>query len=327
MDHWKSYWFKPAPYLDLAIVRIVSVGVQLWILTVGFGFNFGYFDTLMTIADHSGDLWNPLIVVNVLGFLGSMEWGYRPTPDLLALIYYATLAFGCLALVGLITNFSLFLFAVANIYLQGNIYSYHDFHHPEAIMMIALCVLAISPSGKVLSLDSHLFGQHNNWQSMKLIDKYGEFCGWPIKLLQWFFVLMYLSAVWMKLSKNGLDWPNGFTLQFYMAQDGLKGDRPLALWLSHWHWLLFLGQWVVLVFQATFSLAVMFPRLRFIYVPLGLFFHCANWITLGAPFPQWIALYVVFIPWRRLFRSVTARDGRCSGRLNAEFSNSESGAD
>jgi len=70
-----------------------------------------------------------------------------------------------------------------------------------------------------------------------------------------------------------------------------------------------LGQFVVILFQATFGLAVLFPRLRWIYVPLGLCFHTMIYVVLMAPFFQWIALYAVFIPWAVALRMLRTRSG------------------
>jgi hypothetical protein len=92
-------------------------------------------------------------------------------------------------------------------------------------MMIALSALAISPSGRVLSVDAW-FGR---WRAGRGAgdwpDQTSEFAGWPLKLIQWFFVLMYASAVWSKLSHSGLDWANGFTLQWVLARDGLRSPN------------------------------------------------------------------------------------------------------
>lgn len=55
-------------------------------------------------------------------------------------------------------------------------------------------------------------------------------------------------------------------------------------------------------FQLTFVLAVIFPMLRWIYVPMRLSMHFGILFTLNAPFIQWIVLYVVFIPWHAMFR-------------------------
>lgn len=120
----------------------------------------------------------------------------------------------------------------------------------------------------------------------------------------WFFVLMYLSAVVSKLihggfgtDQGGIGWANGYTLQAYLLQDGLRWNNPIGIWFAQFHTLILLGQFAVLLFQATFALPVLFPRLRWIYMPVGLGFHISIYILLLAPFFQWIFLYAVFIPW------------------------------
>jgi hypothetical protein len=49
---------------------------------------------------------------------------------------------------------TLLLFAAGNVFLQSVVYSFGEFHHPEGLMMIGLVVLALSPSGRALSLDA-----------------------------------------------------------------------------------------------------------------------------------------------------------------------------
>jgi hypothetical protein len=192
------------------------------------------------------------------------------------------------------------VFAASCVYLHAFNYSFNDFHHPEAVMMIALAALALSPSGQVLSLDAVIRRRRGgNARSAGTLTAMSEFAGWPIKLIQWFFVLMYLSAVYAKLTTGGLDWPNGYTLQYVLAQDGLRWDSPIALWLSRQHELVVIGQYLVLLFQGTFALAVLFPRLRWIYVPAGIGLHTFIYLSMLAPFFQWIALYAAFIPWSR----------------------------
>jgi hypothetical protein len=235
-----------------------------------------------------------LIIINLFNL--PFGWGIRPEWDVLIAIYYIGLAAGVLALIGLMTNLSLLIFAACAVYLQAYTYSFGDFHHPEAVMMIALAILALSPSGRVLSLDS-LFRRRKDLQATNLLKARGEFAGWPIRLLQWFFVLMYLSAVVAKLSESGVDWANGFTLQYYLIRDGLRWGSPLAVWLGQHHTLIHIAQYGVLLFQATFALAVVFPKLRWFYVPAGLALHTGILLTLKAPFYEWMCLYVIFVPW------------------------------
>jgi hypothetical protein len=301
MSFWQRYWFAPAPCLDLAVVRLIAVGTQLFWMVV-------FTNQLGSLGQRAGlpdDLWQPLIILNVLNL--PWGWGFRPPLDLLEIIYYVACVAGVLSFIGLFTNAALVVFAVTCTYLQAFLYSFTDLHHPEAVMMIALSALAISPSGRVLSIDAWLRRRRPGHDLAGCLDQTSEFAGWPLKLIQWFFVLMYFSAVWSKLSASGLDWANGFTLQYYLARNGLRWGNPLAYWLSHYHTLILLTQYGVLLFQATFAVAVVFPRLRWIYVPAGFCLHIGIYLTLKAPFFQWIALYAAFIPWTEALRMFRAR--------------------
>lgn len=303
MSLWQRYWFAPAPCLDLAILRVLAVATQLFCVIV---FQ-AQLDVLEARAALPADSWQPLIILNMLNL--PWGWGFRPSFDVLQFVYYVSLVAGLLSLIGLLTNAALVVFAVTCVYLQAFSYSFGDFHHPEAVMMVALSALALAPSGRVLSVDAWLRSRRAGRDEGGLLASSDEFAGWPIKLLQWFFVLMYASAVWSKMRESGLDWPNGFTLQYYLAQDSLRWGNALGYWLSQQHLLVMLGQYGVLLFQATFALAVIFPRLRWIYVPAGLALHIGIYLTLTAPFFQWIALYAVFIPWAEAWRMVRARFG------------------
>jgi hypothetical protein len=300
----RRYWFAPAKCFNLAVVRIIAVATQLFL----FYYLYDNYHFMMELADLPATYWDPLLIMSFLTL--PFGWGARPGADVMQWIYWLSLIAGMLSLVGLATNLSLAVFAFTSIYLQAFLYSYGDYHHPEAVMMIALAVLAISPSGRVLSVDAWLRRYRSRAPVEDPLGVSSEFAGWPIKLLQWFFVLMYLSAVVSKLSAAGLDWANGFTLQYYLARDGLRWDSQLALWMSQHHDLILVGQFGVLLFQATFALAVVFPVLRWIYVPSGLMMHLMIYLTLRAPFFQWMALYAVFIPWSEVAQFLRGRLGQ-----------------
>jgi hypothetical protein len=302
MNAWQRYWFAPAPCLDLAVVRVLAVATQLFWMVVWAG----QLQDLELRAAMPDGSWQPLLILNIMNL--PWGWEFRPSFETLRIIYYIAIGAGLLSLIGLLTNLSLIVFMAGCIYLQAFVYSFGDFHHPEAVMMIALGALAISPSGRALSLDAWL-RRRRRGDAGSRHEQTSTFAGWPLKLLQWFFVLMYASAVWSKLSASGLDWANGYTLQYYLAVDSLRWDSLLGYWLSHYHTLVLLGQYGVLLFQATFALAVIFPKLRWIYVPAGLCLHIVIYLTLKAPFFQWIALYAVFIPWTEALQLLRARFG------------------
>jgi hypothetical protein len=297
MSVWRNYWFAPSYYLDLAIVRIVAVATALVMLLYLRQWHVAY-------ASLSDDHWQPLIILNV--FHAPFGWGFRPPLEIVEVAYFTAVIAGALSLLGILTNLSLVIFTVASVYVQAFIYSFGEVHHREAVMMIALGALAISPSGRMLSIDSMIARR----RGASLLEDKSEFAGWPIKLIGWFFVLMYLSAVRSKLSHAGLDWANGFTLQYALARDGLRWGNPLGLWLSQFHLPVMALQFVVLAFQSTFAVAMIFPKSRWFYVPVGLMFHIGIYLTLKAPFYQWIALYVVFVPWTAALKWLLARSAR-----------------
>jgi hypothetical protein len=294
---WRKYWFRESPYFDIALIRIAIVGLQCFLLLSkvygGLSYAIGLNDLL----------YQPLPIFRA--FMLPWGWHARPDPDLVMIIFWLTLAFGATSFAGLLTNISMLAFALGNIFLQAYVYSFGDFHHPEAVMMIALLAFALSPCGKVLSVDSVLRKRvvSGTARGVPLLDFVGQYAGWPVKLMQWLFPLMYLSAITAKLGIAGLDWSNGFTLQYYLIDDYLrKGDLPLALALSRHHDVLAVAQSVVVLFQTTFFLVMFFPKLRWIYLPIGLAFHFGNYFILDADFPQWIMLYAVYIPWNKVIK-------------------------
>lgn len=309
MSWWNKYWFAPTYYFDLAVVRIFIATAQL-LLIAGLLPNRGVFNYAMLKTELDDVYFEPLPILNLLNL--PFGWGTRPDIDMLVIVFYVGIAAAVLSIVGLLTNISLLVLAFSTVYLQSYAYSFGDFHHPEAVMAVALTVLALSPAGRVLSFDAFLRRKrHSQTENEDILTATGEFAGWAIKLMQWFFVLMYLSAVVAKLTTSGWGWANGYTLQYYLLQDGLRFENPFALWFAGQHDLMVLLQNIVLIFQATFALAVLFPKLRWIYVPLGLSFHTGILLTLQAPFYEWIFLYVIFIPWSHAYRTIfVSRDER-----------------
>ena len=69
-------------------------------------------------------------------------------------------------------------------------------------------------------------------------------------------------------------------------QRDLAPRHPARRWLSQYYHLVLLLQYLVVGFQASFVLAVIFPRLRWLYVPAGSAFHVGNWLTLERTLPR-----------------------------------------
>ncbi|HSY04840.1 MAG TPA: hypothetical protein VK803_02770 [Steroidobacteraceae bacterium] len=299
---WNGFWFSEAPYFDLAVLRLIAVGTQL----------FYTLDDVFSAINYAYSL--PRSVYAPLPLLHALLWPWGltgpPSAHVVFAIYGLCVVCGFLALAGLLTNISLLLFAVSCLFLQLFLFSFGQYHHPEAILLLALLALSLGPCGKVLSLDSLLRQRRLGPAAPRvpLLTYSGEFAAWPVLFVQCLFPLVYISAAVAKIAYNhySFDWVNGFTLQYYMIQDNIRKDAPLALWVSQFHTLIFLGQFVVLTYQCTYWAVVPWPKLRWVYLPLGLAFHLANYLILYAPFPQWIALLAAYIPWAAAARQLAA---------------------
>jgi hypothetical protein len=305
-DRWRGYWFRPSPLIDLAVVRILLVALQLaWLLASS------QLDLLREAGARPGSEYDPLPALRLL--IWPLGAGYRPSLDALLSVRTVTLVAGVLSMLGVATSASLILFTAGNVFLQAYLYSFGHVYHPEALMMISLAILALSPCGRVLSVDSvlkRIVSRSNDGTRSCLGDQstWSPFARWPLLLLQWMQVLIYSSAALSKLAKSGLDWPNGYTLQYYAFYYGSQLDTRLGVWLSEQHTLAVVLSWITLLFECTFFLVMLKRRLLWIYLTLGTAIHLVIWQTIGATFPQFIVIYAVFIPWGRiLHRGVEGR--------------------
>jgi len=305
---WRGYWFTPAPLLDLAVARIAIVGFELyWICRPSFH------AALLQRTTLPDALYDPLPILHLL--VSPVGWSFRPESALLELVLTVAIVAGALALVGLFTNAALVLFTLGCAFLQSFLYSFGDYHHPEAVLIIGLGLLALSPSGGSLSLDDLRRRLRGAREAGRFVDfdlKRAEstFAGWPLKLTGWVFVLIYASAAYFKLRHAGLDWVNGYTLRYPMLEDALRWDVPLGRWFADHHLLMVGLSWMSLVFEATFVLAMVVPVTRWVLVPLGAAFHLGIYFTMRATFQGYVAAYSVFVPWRDGLERLAGRFGR-----------------
>jgi hypothetical protein len=299
---WDEYWFRPGPTFDLAVVRIIVVG-----------FHFGFMLGWMPVRGEFFDLaalpdwyYQPIGPFAAVAKLTAEPW--RPSLGWISAWYWIVVAAAPFAFVGLFTRTALVLVAAGSVLTRAYAWSFGEVHHPEAVMMFALCALALSPSGAALSVDAWRRRRRTEPRA-RLLDELSIGGGvradatWGIRLLQWLFALIYFSAGYHKLARGGLEWMNGETLRFYLIEDGLRwGGLALAFAELPTFVLQFLSAWTIWL-EATFFLAVLFPSLVWIYVPMGIALHTGIYVTMRAPFFEYIAIYSVFVPWSRLLKA------------------------
>jgi hypothetical protein len=233
------------------------------------------------------------------------------------------LAVGVFAFVGYRTTLSLLLFAAGNLFLQAFEYSFMEIHHPEAIVIITLGLLALAPAGSALSVDDLLRRLRDVDRGLRVptdpLSGESPYARWPLLVAQWMFALIYLSAAFHKLTTSGLAWMNGWTLQYYMLQDSMRwggnvaGTGPayahepgMGFWIGQSHLIATMASWGSIVFETTFWLVLVIPRLALVLLPVGIGFHVAIYIIQRAPFLSFVWLYAVFVPWRDVVRRAGA---------------------
>ena len=313
---WEEYWFRPAPLFDLGFVRLIAVGFQLHHLaTIRPRAVFGQLSALPEF------LYAPLVIIRALTL--PFGWGYRPPEDVIMAAYWLTLAIGVLAFVGYRTTLSLLLFTAGSVFLQAFEYSFQEVHHAEAIVIIALAMLALSPAGGALAVDDLLRRLRQVDRGVRVppdpMSGESRFARWPLLLVRWMFALIYLSAGFHKLAASGFDWMNGWTLQYYMLQDAIRwggnisgvgsGHAPepgVGVWIGQYHTIALLASWASILFETTFWVVLILPRLAPLFLSIGAGFHLGIYIIQRAPFLSFVWLYAVFVPWSEVFRRAGA---------------------
>lgn len=296
------HWFAPTRRRDLGIVRIVLAlftlagllalppRVFLGAITLGG-------QRLRLAAPVESFLPIPSLKVLMLPFGG---WGIRPEPMFIRAVWWLAVIAAVLAVVGYSTRLALLALAATVTLLIAHFYSYHEFHHPEAILVMALWLLALGPRSG-LTVDElrdrlRATGARGAFVPSHVEDEVSPFALWPLRTVQWLFVLIYLSAAWSKLSHGGIAWLNGYTLTYYFLQDGVINHIPLALWFSQHVLLAQALSAITLAFEMTFVLAVLVPSATIPYLLLGAAIHTGIYLTQHAPFFTFVAVYVVFLP-------------------------------
>jgi hypothetical protein len=294
---WHRYWFSPAPLLDLAVCRILVIGFQLAILLFPHAF--------LTVPPYArfavqvgldASMWDPLPLFRMLTFF--MGPDYRPTVPQLEMVYSVTIGLGFLAVAGFLGVVSLPAFVLGVLFMVTHSHSYKEYHHIETIPTMMMVALACSPSSRVLSVDAWLRRRRAAHEPRSVLEAESPFAGWPLKLLTWMFALIYLSAVFCKLGGSGLHWLNGYTLQFYMLQDATYWGSAVGIWLGQHHLVCWVMSWATLLFEATFFVVLLFPRLGWVYAVWGILVHVGIFSAMRAPFLTYLPVYSVLIPWR-----------------------------
>jgi hypothetical protein len=282
LEWWNRYWFPTSSTLNLACCRIIAVAAQLFWL-------FPSMDDQLNLLTRNADFQYPQIMIRAISHLVPRDVLF--TPAGFGVIYKVTVIAGVLALIGLFTRTSLFVFALGTWFFVSHRYSYADVHHPEALFAIFLKTLPFSPAGDRLSVDALL----RRWRARrrgKPADTAGvsDLAMWPLKLAHVLLAMTYFSTGITKVLAGGLDWMNGYTVQIYTFGDAIQRNLPLGVWVAHHHTLCVLLGAFTILFETFFFVSLFLPRYAPLFFAAGILFHIGLLVTSGHPFYQHILL-------------------------------------
>jgi hypothetical protein len=286
IDRWNAYWFPETSTLYLSITRIVMVATQLFWFTKPLRVHLNF-------LEKNSEFINPQFLISAIAAIVPREVFF--TPSTFTALFWITAAAGILALVGLFTRASLFVFALGTWVLTAHVYSYGDRHHPEAVFDIVLLALAFAPSGGSLSLDAFLRRRARPVQSTAERSERVDTAMWPLKLAHILLALTYLSTGLSKLVLGGPAWLNGYTLQAYTFGDAINREIPFGIWLGQQHTLAIALSFFTILIETFFFVSLLIPwTAPFIFIG-AFFFQIGLYMSAGHNFFQHMVLLLLLL--------------------------------
>ncbi|MEW6268743.1 MAG: HTTM domain-containing protein [Thermodesulfobacteriota bacterium] len=295
LQRWRELWFPAAPLSDLAIARVVLVVIVLY-LNGNLRFS--------SVARAPAVAWEPIALVELLG-LG------QPSIEEMRSLQIATRALLLAGGVGLLTNVALLGAFVLQLVQEAFLNCFGKVTHSTVPLMHAMLFFALSPCGRVWSLDAALrrLWRGGHAEGARAAPQRSRFARWPFELLFVELSFYYFNGGLSKLARSGFAWAEGSTLQYYLLERGF----PTGLWVAASPALCSALSWGALLFELVFPIAIVVRRLRLPFLAVGLLFHVGNHVLLDLSFWPVPAIYLLVVPWSELRRLSLARDAEPAG--------------
>ena len=186
--------------------------------------------------------------------------------------------------------------------------------HPRAAFAIAwLCYLVLAgirgSRGKVLHNDLLLL-----WTAVPFLlapiearwhDRTAKrSTGWPIRSAMVIAVLIYGLAGYHKLRRSGIDWAIGDNVRYVMLWGPAIGQarwESLAHWVGEHSWAWRSTGVLILGFELTFPLTLLWRRLQPLYAAVAVALHVTTYLFLGLDYWAWAStVLLLFVDWPAL---------------------------
>ncbi len=240
-----------------------------------------------------GLTWEGLNIPVGYGFLHAVMPPSMMAVTLAMKVFYVLCALGFL---GLFTRWTMPLLAAVAFFTQlgphfvGKIIHYHH-------LWLGLAILSLSPCGEALSLDYLIARMRGaNVQVHRAALRYGR----PFVFLWLVIGMIYFFPGFWKFVVGGWDWAFSDNVKYkILAKIFETGEQPQLAFYKY-PLLCKLGGFATLIMEMGFIFAIVFPRLRILFVLGAVGFHETNARVMQIGFPSLERFFLTFVNWSRL---------------------------
>ena len=207
------------------------------------------------------------------------------------------------ALLGYRTRLSAGIAAVIGIYVLGIPQFFGKIDHYHHLLWFA-AVVAASPSGRVLSIDSLIAKQRS--PGMTSPERSTQYL-LPLRFVMLLMGVIYFFAGFWKFVIGGVGWGTGETMRDILYAQWFRLDWIPALRIDQYPVLCSLSGVAVLIFELGFLFALFFPRVRSFAAIGGIVFHLSVYFFAHINFWNLAVCYIVFVDLEPLFGKFAGR--------------------
>ena len=281
MRRWLWFWFEPTPPARLALSRALFYAGLLICYSR---------DDFSAWGGVSNEFWMPLPLFSALRL-----FPLQPSAlDVLQAVWRIALA---LCSVGLFTKVSAIVAAVLGFYLLGLPHNFGQTFHVDALLVIAMTILAFSRAGDAYSIDALLARRARHHRPAAS----GEYT-WPIRMIWLAMSLVFLAAGIAKLRWGGLAWITSDNMRivlmravYHVSDADPLTDAGLQIAASPWLTHVLAGSTVMI--ELAFIASLFHPVARAVCVPAAFLLLVGIRALMGPRFAPFLVANVFWVPW------------------------------
>ena len=278
-ERWDAFWFEPVLPTDLAVSRLVFIGLLLAyylpVTHVGWGsVPLSWRDPIWIFER----LHLPIVSDRVLAVL---------VP-----VWKASLVLSC---IGLATRASTAVAFILGAYLIGLPYNFGKTDHMTALVLFALGILALSRCGDAWSVDAIIRRRRGRPPA----GPSGEY-RWPVRAVWLTMTVVFFAAGMAKVMQGGAAWVLSDHFAISLVQQHYSLSPPSVDWgllVARNVWLARLIAASSILLELAAPLALFSRRLRWILPPMLLGMQIGIGVLMNVWFTRFMFVYIFWIPW------------------------------